>query len=67
MRIAAGLALLVLAGCAAPRDPTAARVVLDDGMTWYGPTQRIADARARWYADPSWRRVENIPCLGYGR
>jgi len=52
---------------AAPRDPTAARVVLPDGMTWYGPTCDVAQARARWYCDPSWRRAENIPALGYGR
>lgn len=67
MRLAAALALLLLAGCASPRDPQAVRVVLSDGMTWWGPTCDVAQARAWWYCDPSWRRAENIPALGYGR
>jgi len=59
------LAAVILTGCSSPCDPQRYRVVLADEMTWWGPTQSIADARARWYCDPSWRRDENIPCLGY--
>ncbi len=62
------LAALTLSGCAAPRpSPTACRVVMADGMVWYGPTMNVAMARERWYADPSWRVAANIPALGYGR
>lgn len=68
----AGALLLVLglAGCAGRRAelPPAqrCRVVLADGATWWGPTADVAEARARWYVEPSWRRAENVPALGYG-
>ena len=60
------LAFLLLAGCAS--SPTRYKTVVksDTGdVTWWGPTQSIADARARWYADPSYRVDTNIPRLGY--
>lgn len=63
------LALVGLAGCASrPELPPAqrCRVVLEDGMTWWGPSAEVAGARARWYVDPSWRRPENVRALGYG-
>lgn len=62
--IIAILAALVLAGCSARPSPRC--VVMDGGDTvWYGPTCDVARARARWYADPSWRVPANIPALGY--
>lgn len=66
MKAALILAALALAGCA--HSPTRYQTVVasDTGdVTWYGPTQAIADARARWYADPKWRVAANIPRLGY--
>lgn len=60
------LLLLALTGCSG--GPTRYKTVVrsDTGdVTWFGPSRAIADARARWYADPSWRVAENIPCLGY--
>ncbi len=53
--------------CTSRPSPTACRVVMADGMVWYGPTCDVARARERWYADPSWRVAANIPTLGYGR
>lgn len=67
MRLASALLLLALSGCATSRDPQRCRVVLEDGMTWWGPTSHVAAARARWYCDPNWRRDENISELGYWR
>ena len=64
----AAVLLLVLAGCA--NSPTRHKAVVKSptgDVTWWGPTQRVADARARWYADPSYRVVANIPRLGYGK
>lgn len=59
------LAALALAGCASRPSPRC--VVMDGGDTvWYGPTCDVARARARWYADPSWRVAEHVPALGYG-
>lgn len=78
MRLAA-LALLLLAalpGCASrsregPPDVDGGlrgwTSPLPDGGRWYAPTWGASRARARWYCDPSWRRAENIPALGYGR
>lgn len=65
----AALVLLALAGCATGTPGPARSVVPSPtgDVTWWGPTQDIADARARWYVDPSWRVVENIPALGYYR
>lgn len=68
IRAALILAALALAGCA--NSPTRYKTVVNSetgDVTWWGPTQRVADARAKWYADPSWRVAENIPCLGYGK
>lgn len=62
----AALVFLLLAGCAS--SPTRYKTVVrsDTGdVTWFGPSQAIADARARWYADPSYRVDANIPRLGY--
>lgn len=59
------VAMLALSGCCHRGSPTAAKVVLPDGMTWWGPTQAVADARARWYLDPAWRVPQNIHALGY--
>ncbi len=67
MRLAAALLVaLAVPGCASRPPPTACRVVMADGMVWYGPTCAVAQARERWYADPSWRVPANIPALGYG-
>ena len=66
IRAALILAAAVFTGCA--NSPTRYKTVVksDTGdVTWYGPTQRIADARARWYADPKRRVAANIPRLGY--
>lgn len=60
------LLLLALTGCSG--GPTRYKTVVrsDTGdVTWFGPSQAIADARARWYADPSYRVDANIPRLGY--
>ena len=68
IRAALILAAAVFTGCA--NSPTRYKTVVksDTGdVTWYGPTQAVADARARWYADPKWRVAANIPCLGYGK
>jgi len=57
---------LTLAGCSG--GPTRHKAVVKSptgDVTWWGPTQRVADARARWYADPSYRVAGNIPRLGY--
>lgn len=68
-------AALWLAGCASrsnegPPDVDGGRCAwtspLPDGGRWYAPTWGASRARARWYCDPSWRRDENIPALGYG-
>lgn len=60
------LAAITLAGCTS--SPTRYKTVVrsDTGdVTWFGPSRAIADARARWYADPSYRVDANIPRLGY--
>ena len=60
------LAFLALAGCSG--GPTRYKTVVASptgDVTWWGPSQAIADARARWYADPSYRVDANIPRLGY--
>jgi len=66
VRLAAALLVIALTGCTSRPSPTACRVVMADGMVWYGPTCDVATARERWYADPSWRVPANIPALGYG-
>ena len=66
IRAALILAAAVFTGCA--NSPTRYKTVVksDTGdVTWYGPSRAIADARARWYADPSYRVDANIPRLGY--
>lgn len=67
MKLAAALLVVALTGCTSRPSPTARRVVMADGMVWYGPTLDVARARERWYADPSWRLAANIPALGYGK